>query len=234
MTELTIRNKDILSKLDYIKSGVLKTKLIENPEKFFNNERNSIERGRILTYTPDDAIFNPEKYLKSDYLVKHMNDPDHKGFPVEYYSLPLDRLKSIDSNLEKIDDYARHEFIADLGANSSAVFLYYPPGGFVGWHTNQNNSGYQFIFSWSEKGDGYFQYYDKQKEEIVRLPDKSGWQARYYHFGKDEPDHCWHSAYTNVPRITVCVLFRWHDKPHMKKQILAMKDQLIEEIELED
>ena len=215
MTELTIRNKDILSKLEYIKSEVLKTDLLTNKE--MNHEQ----------------LSESEKFLGSDYLFKHMRDPNHEGYPVEHYSLPIDRLRAIDSNLDKINDYARHKFIADLGANSSAVFLYYPPGGFVGWHTNQNNSGHQFIFSWSKEGDGYFQYYDKQKKEIVKLPDKSGWQARHYYFGEDEPDHCWHSAYTNVPRITVCVLFRWWDKPHMKEQILAMKDQLIEEIESE-
>ena len=224
MTELTIRNKDILSKLDYIKTEVLKTNLITDRKMY----------DQIALYHPPEALINPEKYLESEYLFKHMNDPDHKGFPIEHYSLPVESMCESDSNLKKVFSYTKTDFMLDLGANANAVFLYYPPGGFVGWHTNQNNSGYQFIFSWSEKGDGYFQYYDKQKEEIVKLPDKSGWQARYYHFGKDEPDHCWHSAYTNVPRITVCVLFRWWDKPHMKEQILAMKDQLIEEIESED
>jgi len=224
MTELTIRNKDILSKLDYIKTEVLKTNVLTN----------DVALNKCLMFEPDDALTNPEKYLKSNYLLKHMNDPNHLGFPIEHCSLPVENMYRSDINLEHIFNYTKTDFIADLGANSDSVFLYYPPGGFVGWHTNQNNSGYQFIFSWSEKGDGYFQYYDKQKEEIVRLPDKSGWQARYYHFGKDEPDHCWHSAYTNVPRITVCVLFRWWDKPHMKEQILAMKDQLIEEIESEE
>ena len=142
MTELTIRNKDILSKLEYIKSEVLKTDLLTNKE--MNHEQ----------------LSESEKFLGSDYLFKHMRDPNHEGYPVEHYSLPIDRLRAIDSNLDKINDYARHEFIADLGANSNAVFLYYPPGGFVGWHTNQNNSGHQFIFSWSKEGDGYFQYYD--------------------------------------------------------------------------
>ena len=67
----------------------------------------------------------------------------------------------------------------------------------------------------------------------VKIPDVAGWQVRCYHFGEEKEDHCWHSAYTNVPRITICALFRWWDKPHMKEQILAMKDQLIEDIESE-
>jgi len=219
MTELTIRNQDILDQLEYVRSTVMNA----NIEQYQDAKM----------FRPDDAQTNGESYLTKEWLEKHMGDPDHKGFPMEHYSIPVEHITDNDPKLEEIYNFSRVDFISNLGANSNAVFLYYPKGGFVGWHTNQNNSGYQFIFSYSEKGDGYFQYYDKQKQEIVKIPDVAGWNARYYHFGKDEPDHCWHSAYTNVPRITICVLFRWWDKPHLKEQVLAMKDQLIEEIEME-
>jgi len=218
MTELVIRNQDILDQLEYVRSTVMDA---------------DIEQYNIIVASPKDAQTNGESYLTKERLEKHMADPNHKGFPIEHYSIPVERTIDKDPKLKEIFNFSRINFISNLGANSSAVFLYYPKGGFVGWHTNQNNSGYQFIFSYSEKGDGYFQYYDKQKQEIIKCPDVSGWNARYYHFGKDEPDHCWHSAYTNVPRITICVLFRWWDKPHLKDQVLAMKDQLIEEIETE-
>lgn len=219
MTELTIRNQDILDQLEYVRSTVMNA----NIEQYQDAKM----------FRPDDAQTNGKSYLTKEWLEKHMGDPNHKGFPMEHYSIPVEHITDNDPKLEEIYNFSRVDFISNLGANSSAVFLYYPKGGFVGWHTNQNNSGYQFIFSYSEKGDGYFQYYDKQKQEIVKIPDVAGWNARYYHFGKDEPDHCWHSAYTNVPRITICVLFRWWDKPHLKDQVLAMKDQLIEEIETE-
>ena len=219
MTELTIRNQDILDQLEYVRSTVMNA----NIEQYQDAKM----------FRPDDAQTNGKSYLTKEWLEKHMGDPNHKGFPMEHYSIPVEHITDNDPKLEEIYNFSRVDFISNLGANSSAVFLYYPKGGFVGWHTNQNNSGYQFIFSYSEKGDGYFQYYDKQKQEIVKIPDVAGWNARYYHFGKDESDHCWHSAYTNVPRITICVLFRWWDKPHLKDQVLAMKDQLIEEIETE-
>ena len=224
MAELVLRNKGIISKLEYIRSEVFKTEIITNEDKYRDK----------LTRNPQEDLADPEKFMSKEHLFKHMSDPNHEGFPVEHCSLPVEVMSRSDNKLAHIVNYTRNEFISDLGANSDAVFLYYPPRGFVGWHTNQNNSGHQFIFSWSERGDGYFQYYDKQKKEIIKIPDKSGWQARHYHFGEDVADHCWHSAYTNVPRITVCVLFRWWDKPHMKEQVLAMKDQLIEEIESED
>jgi hypothetical protein len=222
MTELVLRNQGILAHLEHVKSTIVKNQHV------FNDSNAS--------YSPSDAITDGEKYLSLDYLKKHMSNPEGANHPMEHYSNPVEHahIENPDNKeLENIFKFSRVELIQELGANDNAVFLYYPKGGFVGWHTNEANSGYQFIFSWSEKGDGYFQYYDKKTQKVVRIEDKAGWQARYYHFGKDEPDHCWHSAYTNVPRITICVLFRWWDKPHLKDQILAMKDQLIEEIESE-
>ena len=219
MTELTIRNQDILDQLEYVRSTVMNADV----EQY-------IEAAR---HKPADAQTLGESYLTKEWLDKHMADPEHVGFPVEHYSLPIENIALRDPKLEEIFHFSRSSFISNLGANSNAVFLYYPKGGFVGWHTNQNNSGYQFIFSYSEKGDGYFQYYDQEKRDIVKIPDVEGWNARYYHFGRESHEHFWHSAYTNVPRITICVLFRWWDKPHLKDQILAMKDQLIEEIEME-
>lgn len=211
MTELILRNKDILADLEKVRDAVV------------SNEH--LLMVDVINRTKD---FD-KKYMSEEYLKKHMSDPNHVGPPVEYYGHPV----SENINFKEISKFVKGDFIANLGANSDAVFTYYPKGGGVGWHTNQNNSGYQFIFSWSEKGDGYFQYYDKKKEEIVKIPDVAGWQVRGYHFGEEEEDHCWHSAYTNVPRITICALFRWWDKPEMKEQILAMKDQLMEDIESE-
>jgi hypothetical protein len=222
VTELVIRNKDILDKLEYVRSTVFSSKVVD--PNYYESR---------LHFRPPDARMEGEKYLSKEYLLKHMNDPTHEGFPYETCSFPMDYGKADDPLIEEIYQYAKRNFISELGANSNAVFLYYPPGGLVGWHTNQNNSGYQFIFTYSKNGDGYFQYYDKQKDEIIVTPDSPGWRCHYHHFGKSSEDHCWHSAYTKEPRITICVLFRWWDKPHMKNQVLAMKDQLIEEIESE-
>ena len=231
MTELILRNKDILADLEKVRDAVYpKMNLLNNVGGHFEYVDSK------MPYDREDLKLN-EKFVSEEYLKKHMSDPEHEGFPIEYYAHPLDQHsdRGLDHHgaFKEIVKFAKGDFIANLGANSDAVFTYYPKGGGVGWHTNHNNSGYQFIFSWSEKGDGYFQYYDKKKEEIVKIPDVAGWQVRCYHFGEEKEDHCWHSAYTNVPRITICALFRWWDKPHMKEQILAMKDQLIEDIESE-
>tara|TARA_R110001592_G_scaffold284237_1_gene552571 strand:+ start:449 stop:1120 length:672 start_codon:yes stop_codon:yes gene_type:complete len=223
MTELVIRNHDIKKKLEYVRSTVWSSKAI-NSEYYTPR----------LKFKPDDADKDGEKYLSEEWLHKNMNDDNHQGFPMEHCSLPMQGSTKDDPLIEEIYRYSRENFIYELGANSSAVFLFYPPGGFVGWHTNQNNSGYQFIFTYSEKGNGYFQYRDPQTENIIVTKDQPGWRCHYHHFGEAKEDLLWHSAFAYEPRITVCVLFRWWDKPQLKDQVLAMKDQLIEEIQSEE
>lgn len=232
MTEVVIRNKNILAKLDYILQSSKKSPVLSYD--FFDESKENHQKDWSYTEIPAGARYEGEKYLQPNYLEMHMADTEHEGFPVEYYSTPMENLSSKCDHLKKIREYVKTDFVTELGANSDSLFSFYSPGGFVGWHTNQNNSGHQFLFTWSETGDGYFQYYDKQKQEIVRIDDVPGWQCRHYHFGREEQDHCWHSAYTNCNRITVCVLFRWWDKPDLKDQVLEMKDQLIEEIESEE
>lgn len=217
MTELVIRNQNILDQLEYVRSTVMNA----NVEQYSEGHR----------FHPEDAQTEGESYLTKEWLDMHMADTEHKGFPIEHSSIPIEGIIDKDPKLKEVLDFSRVDFISNLGANSNAVFLYYPKDGFVGWHTNQNNSGLQFIFSYSEKGDGYFQYYDKKEKRIIKLEDEAGWNARYLHFGKKKVDHCWHSAYTRVPRITICVLFRWWDKPHLKDQIWDMGMDLASEIE---
>jgi hypothetical protein len=221
VTELVVRNKEILNKLEYVRSSVFNSRVVTDPQ--------FVEDGKV--FNPPDAKTNPGKYLTEEYLFRNMADPNHQGFPVEHCSYPIEHAMAKDSSLRDVNEYSRSQFITELGANHNAVFLYYPPGGFVGWHNNANNSGIQFIFTYSEGGDGYFQYYDKQKQEIVVTHDSPGWRCHYHYFGATPDDHCWHSAYTNEPRITVCVLFRWWDKPELEQQIRDMAMDLAEEIQ---
>ena len=240
MTESPIRNKNILSKLNYVTSMLNEIGALDsfNGDSYVSYSDNT---------SKEELSKEPEKFLSEYYLKKHLADPRHAGYPVDYKVVRLKEFKTFTKEhinklskktelydkITKLQSFVKTDFVVDLGATSNALFAYYPTGGFVGWHTNQNNSGYQFLFSWSKDGDGYFQYYDKAKDKIIKIQDKPGWQCRHYHFGMNENDHCWHSAYTNSPRVTIAALFRWWDQPQMKEQVLEMKDQLIEEIESE-
>ena len=85
------------------------------------------------------------------------------------------------------------------------VIGYYPPGGYVGWHTNCNAPGWIILFNWSEEGKGYFMYYHNYK--LVTLEDKPGWNARVGRF-RPEPDNLlWHCAKTDCRRFSFSYRF---------------------------
>ena len=118
----------------------------------------------------------------------------------------------------------------------------------MGWHTNWNANAYQVLFTWSETGDGYFRYWDLEKQEMVHVPDVKGWHCRHYYFGHlNEPDkHCWHAAYAGCPRITLAYKFINHlgsagDQktihpvdPEKDVQARMLRDSLIEEVQSEE
>lgn len=100
-----------------------------------------------------------------------------------------------------------------LACRNAALNACYPPGGFISWHNNANAYGYNIVITWSETGEGWFDYYDLDQKKRVRIQDKPGWQAKMTYFGPyDDPETlCYHAAYTDCYRITVSFVFAQAD-----------------------
>lgn len=79
------------------------------------------------------------------------------------------------------------------------VAAYYPPEGFIGWHTNENVEMYNAICTYSYEGNSYFEYED-QNNKVVRVDDTPGWTTKITKWGKDEPVN--HRAVSDDHRIT--------------------------------
>jgi hypothetical protein len=225
MTEVIIRNKKILAKLNSFADELFSIEGYNNPN--------------YRMYGGEFAMTNPEYYCSNEWLHHKMNDwISHSGFPEEHYSQPMTNMaRESSEKFEALKNKIRTDFTTEIGAMHAALTNYYPPGGFVGWHTNWNANCYQILFTWSKTGNGYFKYYDKQKDEIVTIQDVPGWQCRHFYFGrKDEPDHhCWHAAYAGEDRITLAYKFTNGSlKDPMDTQARMLRDQLIEEIESEE
>lgn len=224
MTEVTIRNKKLLSRLDEFVVDFFNIKEYNDPSH--------------MTVSSEEAKTRPEYFCGREYLENQLAlGAQHSGFPEEYLSHPVSNMmRQYPEKFESFKNKVKHEFSAEIGAHTSALLNYYPKGGFVGWHTNWNANAYQVLFTWSRTGDGYFKYLDKATEKIVTVEDKVGWQCRHYYFGKyDEPDHhCWHAAYAGCDRITLAYKFvnKGINDPQ-NRMALEMRDQLIEEIEME-
>mgnify|MGYP000299936618 CR=1 FL=1 len=160
----------------------------------------------------DKAITVPENY----------NFPlDWYGFEFKYYNKELDKdvVKHIFNESMKLQEY--------LGLRTNTLKMYYPPGGYIGWHHNGNAPGQNILFTYSATGDGSFKYYDYDSAQIISVPDKKGWsvKAGYYPKYNNSSDKVfWHCAETNCPRITVAFI--------IDNQILW--NDVIDEIEGED
>ena len=92
----------------------------------------------------------------------------------------------------------------ELGVRVSALSTLYPPEGFIGWHNNANASEYNLIFTWSERGDGWFKFIEPSTGEEVVIQDEPGWNLKAGFFGKyGSDDVVYHCARTNCFRMTL-------------------------------
>jgi len=136
----------------------------------------------------------------------------HDGFPKVLKGFSGLKHEGNDMRGKVIKDASRvlnTKLMEFLSCRNNALNACYPPGGFISWHNNANAKGYNIIITYSETGDGWFDYWDIEKQERVRIQDKPGWQAKMTYFGPyDNPDKiCYHAAYTDCYRITVAFVF---------------------------
>lgn len=159
---------------------------------------------------------------KKDELIKDYESHDDRYFrkaltehPIESFGFPRSSFMANTSNLSRETD---SKFFYDIvgkkitrlqntvGSSRNALCALYPDGGYIGWHHNGNAPGYNILFSYSQDGDGYFKYYDREKDEIVYMHDKPGWNVKcgYYPSEKTEPNRVyWHAAATKKARLSI-------------------------------
>lgn len=78
---------------------------------------------------------------------------------------------------------------------STTNSIWYPPGGFMDWHTNSNNPGKRLYVAWSETGDSGMKWF--RDGVVIEDPDQPGWNVRIF----DTPK--WHMVYANCWRFSV-------------------------------
>ena len=156
---------------------------------------------------------NPDDWISDDYMHDIINmGRGHDGFPKVLKGFSGLKHEGGDMRGAVIKDASRTlntKLMEFLSCRNNALNACYPPGGCISWHNNANAKGYNIIISYSETGAGWFDYWDLDKKERVRIQDKPGWQAKMTYFGSyDEPDKvCYHAAYTDCYRITVAFVF---------------------------
>lgn len=134
-------------------------------------------------------------------------NPLKYGFPRHQWGLELFHEKRFIKDPELISRCAvtNDKLMNFFGARNNALQMYYPAGGYIGWHNNCNASGYNIVLSCNPEARGYFEHYDHTAGKYNRFQDESGWNCKVGYFGSDkEPDKIyWHCAYTDSPRVTL-------------------------------
>lgn len=79
--------------------------------------------------------------------------------------------------------------------------LWYPPGAYMGWHTNSRAPGWRLYISFAEvPGKSFFRYRDPETHNIVTSWDEQ-WNVRLFEVRADKP--LWHAVYSETNRFSL-------------------------------
>jgi len=194
----------------------------------------SVIPNKMLELDKADYYTGDEYFHK----IKSMGDK-HDGFPEILTSYSFNTGIRFDNHnpiiarkmAEIIDKQGK--FLTNIqttfNLKKNALFSIYPPGGYISWHNNANASAYNFVFTYSETGDGHWKHWDTEKNEMTVIPDVKGWQCKAGYFGAytEGPKRLvYHSARNGTSGLRMTIAFTL-DRSEMS---LGLQDWIIEDI----
>lgn len=79
--------------------------------------------------------------------------------------------------------------------------FWYPPGGYMGWHTNSESPGWRLYISHTDEPEkSYFRYRHPETEHIITTMDHE-WDVRLFYVSKDKP--LWHTVCSDTNRFSL-------------------------------
>lgn len=103
------------------------------------------------------------------------------------------------NHINKIKDVLKNKYKVNVDLRGT---FYYPPTGFMGWHTNFNSPGERFYVTWaSEDNKSFFRYYDDEKDEIITDYDDKGLTVRQFTIPTGKP-YFWHCVGSECDRFS--------------------------------
>ena len=180
MINIDIRNKTVLDILEKI--------------RYTYTEKYHIPDTYALFGSADDLMY----YISDKYRDKIIDmGTSHEGGAGLGHCYHLKHENK--TEFSSLDNQMKEE----LGLKQNALAVAYPPNGFIEWHNNANLPSYNLVFTWSETGNGWFRYYDRDRKENVTIPDKAGWSVKAGYFGSyDDNKLVYHCAATECWRMT--------------------------------
>lgn len=88
----------------------------------------------------------------------------------------------------------------------SVAQYWYPPGSYMGWHTNSRFPGWRLYVTYcAEPGKSFFRYRDPLSGEVVTSMD-TGLDFRLFEVSKER--HLWHAIYSETDRYSFGYMVR--------------------------
>ena len=170
---------------------------------FFKQDLTELENS--MSEDSKKRINDPSGHTTLDYLKQVLPIPEQYGFPKSSYGVEMMLGVGVCPTkfVRKAKD-TNDALMEFFGARNNALQMYYPAGGYIGWHNNGNAHGYNIILSCNPEGDGEFEHYDHINNKLNVYKDEKNWNVKAGYFGNfKEPDKLfWHCARTRSPRLT--------------------------------
>ena len=190
-------------------------RVIRNP---FSDDENKEFCRLIERNFPDikSHLYYQNDVKKTVVPVPEWKDRIDSDSLMELYSKEKSLDKNNTKNLHQIDQsISGQRFVKDVGKirlmlkdkyKGEVVVsgqFYYPPTGYMGWHTNCGDPCERFYITWaSEDKKSFFRYYDYEKDEIITDYDDKGITVRRFHI-PDRAPHLWHCVGSECDRLSI-------------------------------
>lgn len=140
-----------------------------------------------------------EHACSEEYLANKLHNNDI-GFHIEHSSnILIGETPGGEYLLNKFKDILHYDQYYTSG---------YVPRGFVGWHSDEDISGWYLMITYSPAGAGFFRYRNNITGKIVTLPDTPGWMTRAVELPSDRDRVFWHCAAADNNRYTFLLLYK--------------------------
>ena len=172
----------------------------------------------------DESSSNEILQIFETYLQKIKDSSDVKNNPNWEHYLSEESLISIisqevphnrNSNLSRLDIESPGEAIKKIVQKVYpdnfiwfSGYFYYPPTGYMGWHTNHNDPAIRLYINYaSEDKKSFFRYYHNGK--IVTDYDRKGLNIRKFKCPGKRP-YFWHCVGSECDRISIGFTIKYH------------------------
>tara|TARA_B100001996_G_scaffold355923_1_gene318894 strand:+ start:405 stop:953 length:549 start_codon:yes stop_codon:yes gene_type:complete len=169
---------------------------VRNPfsKKIFEKIINRDIIDNILNYSEVSVDENWEKHISPDYFP--ISDISQYAHAKNKNLVSFKDLGIAEKLLSEVKNIYSHYDVRVSG------HFYYPPTGFMGWHTNHDQPGYRLYITYSsETNKSFFRYRNRGEKQIMTDYDDKGITIREFLVPYKKP-YFWHCVGSECNRIS--------------------------------